>query len=381
LTARAGDLSASWFPILLFVAFPVVSWIFSSNMLENTMVVFILLASLLIIASIRQDRLPLAILFAVGGGFSIFLAILSKSVNGVYPLAIPFIWWLVIRDISFKRMVLITAVLLVAIGAASYFLVFRNPDAVSFFEGYFNKQLFKSMRGQRGSVARYTFLRKLVLESLVPWALCVLLYLWKRAELNLRRNRAFFLTVLIALSGSLPLFLSPRQTGWFLFPAFPFFAMAYAAFFSGSARRLEQDTARKSSLKGVILCLSVTILVTAVAWMFLEKGSVKREEDFYRDFVLQKVTIDERPVMTALPPSLEVKFALVAALQRELKASLTDDPNQKYLFARKEFQADSLITERYEKIHPENPSGYVLFRRKQCPDSAKRRVGETAKEQ
>lgn len=358
------SLSGIWFPILLFVTIPMISWVYSNNMLENTMTVVVLLSSLFIILSIKSNKLPNVILFAALAGISIFCGFLSKGLNGIFPLVLPIIWWLIFRDISIKNLAIITFTILISLFLCTFIIIINNPSAVSFFENYLNQQLFRSLKGQRETSSRLLFLKILFFESLVPWIVCTIVYIWKKEKFHFKSNKMFLFLIFVGLSGSLPLLISPKQMWWYIIPAFPFFIMAYAALFKNSAKRVEQEVQSKTKLKRTILIIASLLILISFITMFLEKGVVRKNKIFCNDFIVQTYHFEERSLITIYPAHLRKNWGLVSALQRYFKVSATTEMNQELLITSTKYEKDSILTNNYVKVHPPQSMGFVLFKKK-----------------
>ena len=82
-----------WFVLLLWISIPLVYWGATSNVLENTMSIFVMLSILLYLKSLRKFRFPFVIL----SGLMLFLAFLTKGFTGLYPLAFPFLHYLFLQ--------------------------------------------------------------------------------------------------------------------------------------------------------------------------------------------------------------------------------------------------------------------------------------------
>ncbi len=361
------SLPHAWLPVLFFSVFPIISWMTPNNMLENTLTVFVLTGAFLLFLAVRQEKLGRGILFSALAGLALVGAFLTKGFPGLFPLALPLCVWLVFRKSSFMRMVVLTAVPLLTAGICLGVTLATNPNAMHFFRTYLDSQVVRSLSGGRETAARWSLAAKWLNESLVPWALGLIIWGWKRGRLQIRNNHALMFTLLVGLCGSLPLLLSPKQMGWYLAPSMPFFAMAYAALFGAPSQKMESALdARKRSV-GVVLIISGILFAGAVTGMLVEKGKVSRNREFYQDFVIHPAPIPERIQLSAMPESLRKNYGLLADLQRHLKVSLTSTQGLEYAIAPKEMAADSTVFRDYHVIHPDRPEKYVLLRKVEHP--------------
>ncbi len=82
-----GEIKTAWFPLLLFVLFPIITWTSTNNMLENTMSIFICTSVLFYLKSIRKQTVYLTVI----SGLSLFLGTLSKGIVAFFPWTFPFL--------------------------------------------------------------------------------------------------------------------------------------------------------------------------------------------------------------------------------------------------------------------------------------------------
>lgn len=355
-------MAGAWWPLLLFVSFPMTSWILTNNMLENTMAVFVLLAVLLAIWSMRSSSMIKTLIFGFVSGISIFLAFLTKGPTGVFPIVTPFAWTLAFRDTTLKKALISTLAIASGIIISTILIVLPNPDARTFFYVYFTNQVSPSLAGRRETASsHFAILKKLFFESLVPLSLCIILYWIKRARFNLMATRKMFFFALVSISGILPLLISPKQMSWYLFPSLPLYSLALASLFENSVSIIEAHLLANRKLNVFIHCISSVMLIVAIGWMLAEKGVVRKQKDFHRDFTLQKYKIPERIVMSTYPPQLATNWDLVANMQRQFKVSLTDTLGHNYLISTAEYAEVDTLRNGYKKVHPPKPSAFILY--------------------
>ena len=100
-----------WLPILIWITIPDCFWSYSNNMHENTMGIFILLSVLLtwkFLESNNENFISLIL-----SGSCIFMATFSKGIPGLFPVTVPFLFWISTRRIRFSRAILYSTILLV----------------------------------------------------------------------------------------------------------------------------------------------------------------------------------------------------------------------------------------------------------------------------
>ncbi len=359
--ARGRGRGGAWLAILLFASMPTVSWSFTSNMLENTLVVFVLLAALGFVRAMTSTGWRSHV-YAVLGTAAVVLGLLVKGPVALFPLAIPFLHWLVFRECPVGKPLRVYALAAVAGGAMALALFAPDPDARAFVAHYYDKQLVRALSGQRGTTPRYLFLIKAAMESLVPWAIGLALGLWTRTGVRVTGDRVFAFLLALAAAGSLPLMVSPNQMGWYVFPALPFFGLAYAALGHRIGAAVEHAVATSSRVRRAVSGAALALLCVAVAGAALGRHLVVKAKDFHHDFTVQRVELPPRQLVSAVPGDLSRDWALVANLQRSYRASIVDTLGAPYLITTVEHAADSLVVRRYQRIHPGHPARYVLHR-------------------
>jgi hypothetical protein len=235
--AEARD--ADWLPVGLWMAAPVVSWSIVGNLLETTVAVFVVAAVAVLIATTRGS-VTAAI---AGGGLSglcVVGAALSKGPVGLFPLAAgPILALLPVssgRSLRYGVVAQWIAVLL----CSALFVVLPEPRRSLWL--YLDEQVVTALAGRREvSSGSLTILVALVQAVLLPMglvagAIVVAARPWRSpAPVERTIGIAF---MLLGLCGTLPILVSPKQTGHYLMPAVPFYAISIGALVASTAGRL-----------------------------------------------------------------------------------------------------------------------------------------------
>lgn len=235
----APMLAATPLALLLTLIAGRLAWGFANNMLENLVIP---LTSLAVWLSVEgsltpSDKVGRRLLWQVGAGLAVLLAVLTKGPVGLFPLATPGLAWIVFRHVPFRVALLETIVITATLGAALG-LVLLNPEARAYAELYVSQKLgtaFTGMRGESGPYWKrvFTLLRMLFYPALATallYAICRALKVdpMPRVGADLRRNRtrrAVFLA-LVGVSASLPITFSPLIFSFYFSPSLPFYAFA-----------------------------------------------------------------------------------------------------------------------------------------------------------
>ncbi len=218
----------AWLPIILWITVPVCFWAFSNNVMENTMSVFDLIAVLLTIRFLKSN----SYLMLAGAGIFILLAGLTKGIQGLFPLAVVFAWWICYKNISAKKM-LANTMLLILIPSILLILLLQNDSAYESLSAYLHNRVLNSIQHVDNGDGRFYLLGRLVSELLpmILFALIVILAARQKkipASISaaMWKNSLFFL--LIGIAASFPLMITLEQRGFYLATSLPYFALVAA---------------------------------------------------------------------------------------------------------------------------------------------------------
>jgi 4-amino-4-deoxy-L-arabinose transferase-like glycosyltransferase len=362
---RSSTGPGGWAPMAMFAVLPMTSWLFSNNLLEGTMTVFTTAAALLCIYGLNTPTRSKAVVATLCAGILVLGAALVKGPVGLFPLAVPAAWLVTMDRKHLSRAATVLALMSLGVIASFLLLSIFSSGFLPFVKRYLSQQVVASVSGSREKGgSRFGVLYVVLREVAVP--LLVGAVIWVIARLKLRAgrpalSRRFWFYFSVALCGSLPIMLSPKQLMWYSFPSFPFYALAVAALFETPLARLEESLTLTKKRRTVAWALTSLVFIVAITWMISEKGLVRKESNFHKDFSLQPVAVPEREVISVYPAGLKRDWPLVANMQRQFKASLSDSVGHKYLLTTAENQTyfDSLKT--YRKIHPPVPAKYLLY--------------------
>lgn len=275
----------SWLPILFWIITPVCFWSYSNNMLENTMGMFDLLAVIFIVRFIVQKPF---LLYVFLSGFFIFCASLTKGFQGTFPLAALAIGWVVYRNISLKKMLVMSA-LLFLIPAIIYALLLQNDYIKNSLSSYLQNRVINSILHVSRDHTRLYLLFRLI-QELIPSILLALIvffiYSKKRANkdalmTNSYKTPLFF--ILIGLSGSLPLMITMEQSGFYLIPSLPYFCIAIAVFAAPGIVYLIEKIDLQNFYFNCFKFASVFLLAGTLLFSFFQIGKTKRDHDMIHD--------------------------------------------------------------------------------------------------
>lgn len=225
----------AWLPVLLCCVPALFRWGFASNLFEGLLSVFALLGMALYGYLLLRRQAPIAGSLVLGA--LVVVACLTKGPVALYPLAVPFFYYLVYRPARWRaglgQSVLASGVVLLAFGA----LLVYEPSR-HYFEVYWNQQVLSALGGKReladgrGLGARFYLLRELLFElrwvlALTALALTGLAFRRRVPDAPARQSALFF--GLVALSASLPLLVSPKQYGHYNLPSLSLYVLSLSS--------------------------------------------------------------------------------------------------------------------------------------------------------
>lgn len=273
-----------WLPLLLWITIPTVFWGCSNNVNENTMGVFTL-ASVLVSFKLLNRASGNLLKWVLAGVF-IFLATLSKGFPGFFPIAVPFIYWLCTRKISFGRAFLYS-VLLVAVPLLIYGVLFLIPESKESLSIYLFKRAFQRIAAAPTTDNRFSSLISLFMDLLPQLGLLLIVYGIARAKKvsvswsGYGKTALFFLVT--GLSATAPLMLTMVQKAFYLLPGFPFFAVGIAMIMAPYVNSFITGISATGKGYKIFKGISIFLLCGAIVFVALQKGKTGREKDVLHD--------------------------------------------------------------------------------------------------
>jgi 4-amino-4-deoxy-L-arabinose transferase-like glycosyltransferase len=327
-----------WFLLLLFFSMPIIAQSFTNNYLENTLTVFTLAAvySLLRI----QDKNPYFLSCFIAGFFTV-AALLVKGPVGLFPLAVLPIVLLTIGG-SLNR-AFVSLLIYLTVICLSFALLFLDEAARESILLYVNFQLVGTLDGVRPQVHGRSYVLERLLQNLIgPGLLVFGLVIW-RLKTNYRAkqsekpdhlhfsrfNRESILWLLIALSASIPLLVSPRHLSQYIVPSLPFYSLFLASLLRPW---LDQLLLRvRPLLKGGIPVVTVALILLTVIVSWRDIGVIERDHNVISD--MERVTqLVPRAEAIGLCVSSDSIYRLLMYLSRHHSIKTTTMSEANFLF-------------------------------------------------
>ena len=331
--------------LFVWLSFPLVKWTYANNMLENTMTFFILISSLFVLKSLKQNRL----LFLFLSGISLFAAFLSKGFPALFIWVMIFFYRLIYKSISFKRM-LVDTFLLVSFTILPVILMFIiSEEAKDSLFQYFNKQVVGSLENVKTVNSRFFIVGSMLKEMIIPVIFIVVLtIIAKVKKLRIKfnntylKNSLFFF--LIALSGILPMMISLKQRNFYIVPALPFLAISGGYFLKNLINLFPGFISFFN--KKFFLPLSFGLLVVSIMMIFIFAGKAGRDKELLHDVYNIVNVVPENENILICKTSYS-NWSLHAYMQRYGKLSISDKTDSKYFLSENHCFSDT----GYQKIN------------------------------
>jgi 4-amino-4-deoxy-L-arabinose transferase-like glycosyltransferase len=349
--------------IFYFLSFPLVPYTLESNLLEIPAAFFVLLSVYLFLKNTQTTNKSLLYSFL----FSLTLlgAFLTKGPVTLFPLALPFFYFVLfsseypfIRAIKFSFFTAIFIGLFVA-------LFYNYTPSHYYFTQYFQHQILSSLDGSRGGDDHF----KLVLQILTDlfWIFfgsLLLLFISNKKFIKPLPSKTFLLFILIGLSASLPLEISPRQSDYYLFLSYPFFAIAFAILF------VEHFTAtlKKFAYYKLFKILNIILLIIFSITAWYKIYDYRHHKKFYKDFVEAKVALPKGAhirVCASNPADQEMFFKnteIPGELKRNYDVELVNNSAPYLLSTLASFKRCPVDSAKYQYIGPPSPEYFLLYR-------------------
>lgn len=345
-----------WLSLLLWILVPSIHWAYPNNMLENLLVIF---TSWAVWKGYTAKNSQATVMV----GLLVLFAFYTKGVVGLFPFAVFVLRKITLQDLSWKHCIW-WSTLSVGVFLAGFGLSLLEDAARISWQRYFETQLFATLGGERLvqdhiiDLPRYYILKRVFTELFNPLlVLGILTYLSLRLTSNQaifenKRLSLFFL--LVALSATLPLMISPKQHSFYLIPAIPWFIFSLTILIINQLVPLFQHWSPIHWSYRLTRYLFGVLLLCTVTLCLFRTGKTSRDEQLLNDISLlvEQKKLDER---IGISNSLIEQHSLHAYLMRYHHLSLyPNDSTASYWLSEKEgyvpqgYQKQQLPLTQYE---------------------------------
>jgi hypothetical protein len=339
-----------WIPLFFWIVTPVICWACPNNLLENTLTIFTTLSLLFFLKSMSNKRY----LFLFLAGLMLSFGFLTKGFVALFPWSLPFIFWLFLIPGNFGRMCTETLIIVLStlIPLALLILI---PEAGSSLHKYIDNQVINSLMNVVTVKSRFYIVGRLASE-LIPAIIIVLLLLlygYKRKDpiktgsKNIRFGLAL---IVVGLTGVLPIIISQKQSGFYILPSIPFFAIGFAMLINEQSEHLLGKINSGTRPYSYLLGASCLVFLAGLFLVFFNKDKYSRDEVKLKDTysIIQSVPASS---VINIHPGMWEDWSLHGYYARLKGISLDPDLNNKreYLLIKNELLTDTTLIRNYKK--------------------------------
>ncbi len=341
----------SWLPVLFWTTIPVCFWAYTNHVEETVMAVFTTASVYYIYCALFLKEKTIYNL--VLGGVFVFLSSLTKGVQGTFPIVAAGLYWIVIRNLSFRKMIYYSLVL-IGVPALIYgFLLITNPAVYESFKKYFEIRLVGTFNNKGATTDNhFDLLIRLFWELLPIVALSGLILLFTRKKktgdiTSSMHCRTIVWLLLIGFSGSLPLMVTLEQRGFYLVTVLPFFAIAVAMWLAPRVATLINSINISSAGFNAFKIATIALLGGAIIFTVSQTGNTKRDNDLLSDIYDIGKTVPKGDVVT-IPEEMWNDWSLREYLIRNFYISSEKccDKEHTYFIIRKDLP-HNLVPQNY----------------------------------
>jgi hypothetical protein len=334
-------LQLNWLPVFYWSIVPIVFWNYRYNMMENTMGIFILLSVITSYHNLKfaGNKLGLWLL----SGFLIFLASFSKGIPGLFPVVVPFLYWIATKRITFKQSILYS-IILCSVPIIIYGILLLFPDSRESLMDYFLKRVLwriDQLPTTQYRVLIIVSLFKELLPMIIGTAIALTvnkLNKIKNISSDNLKDAVFF--ILTGSAGAIPLALTFCQRDWYLVPTFPYFAVGFAIITAPTLSIYINKINIRSVKFNTFLISSVIIFISVLTYTGMQKGKIGRDEDVVTDVYKIGAVVPRFSTIT-VPPEMydETDFVLQGFLVRYFNISISPYKQYDYFLKEKKIKS------------------------------------------
>ena len=339
----------AWIPLLFWFSIPLVSWAISNNILENTLSIFISLSVLFYFKSIKQNEKIYLFLC----GLMLSLGFLTKGFVAFFPWTLPFIYWIVYKNVSFLKMIFNSFLIFICTILPIIILMFISTEAKDSIINYLNIQVLESLKNVETVTSRFFIINRLFFE-LLPAILITLILIfisWRKKNNIIKFDKNIKLTIvflLLGLSGVIPIMISLKQSGFYIIATFPFFALAFSLlvlpFFEVYIEKINFNSISFKCFKYA----SIIVLIIGISLSINSKNNIRKEDDKLKELYLIMHKLPNNSTINICPPMYQ-DWALHGYFIRYKNISLDVNYNNRleYFLIQNSCCSDTIVSNNY----------------------------------
>ncbi|MBP6455436.1 MAG: glycosyltransferase family 39 protein [Chitinophagaceae bacterium] len=324
-----AEIEFAFFSIILLLIIPIIQWTFRNNVLEITMGFFSLCAVYFSIKGIEGKNKTFILLASL----FLFLASFSKGIQALFPLVVPFFYFILHKEYRLKYFIQDQLILLsfpILIYTSFYFY----EPAYNSYYSYFQSRLVGTFAHKQNTTSfRGLTIRNIIEELLLPIILCVGFFITsKNKKINFSKKSLLFL--LIGLSASLPLMVTLEQRRFYISPSIPYFVLSIAIlFYPFFKEKVIKWNEKKWDFKILNSILIILISIVSIL-VFFQVFSPSRDKELISDLKKLKQKLPPKTILSTQKDVFDV-YENHAYFQRYRKLSLIDTLGHEFCIVKK----------------------------------------------
>lgn len=353
-------------PLIIWQANLVNYYFLPANLLDTPLAILAALSIYLLWES-ASSKSPLV--YLVLAGITLGVSVLTKGVTGLFPLAFLIFHWIIFKPYDWKNVVVRSLMVGASLTLFFTILFLWIPSSLESLNNYLDVQLLASLNGER-KLYYYQTNRFFIIGQLL-WALAPMLFFLfvvKLAEklLKIRQqvksplhNKTVLLFILIGLSASLPIMISPRQALPYLIPSLPYFSLAAGVWAAPKIESLFKQL-YKFPFPFIKTAETGAIILCALGCLMISKNyglSNERDANVIRDAKIIGHIAGQQKTISSTTYNMYISGYLMRFHNISID---TTHQNRPYLITKKEDPFNSL---EYEKLNVKTYE-YAIYRKK-----------------
>lgn len=342
----------SWLPVLFFATIPICFWSYSNHVEETVMTLFATMSVYYLSEALFLKEKIIINLFIAG--ICVFLSSLTKGIQGLFPITGVFFYWMVSRQLSFKKNLVYSAILVGTPAFIYLMLILFNEHIYRVFKLYLENRLGKAFNSTVHNTTdnHFEIVIRLFTELIPMFILMGIIYLFHRKNMSdkteQKSNRVKIVwLLLIGFSGSLPLASTLEQRGFYLLTSLPLFAISGALIVSGRMKELIENINISGNKYRYSKLITIGIFLFSVGFTISKIGEAKRDKELLADIYSFGKFIPRGEIVT-IPEEMWNDWNLQTYSIRYNYISLKmADTTNRYFFIRKNLPKN-LVPEGYE---------------------------------
>ena len=353
-----------WVPLLIWIITPTVFWASYNNLLENTLTVFTSLSVLFYLKNQKSNKF----IFIALSGLTLSLGFLTKGFVAFFPWTFPFLMWLFYKNKPFPKMAYDSFWIIFFTLIPLLILILSFPVARISLHKYLDNQVINSIRNAVTVSTRFDIVKRMFSEIAPAAGLSVLSMIWFRLKKSQPiKLREYILRAMLfmslGLTGVLPIMISMKQSGFYILPTYPLFAIGTAVLMYPKVDSLVVRINYESKRFLFFKCFAYGLFLIGILLSLYSSDQYSRDKNKIRDTYAILPELPKGSVIN-INPEMFSDWSLQGYYARFKNISLDPDLNNRrdFLLITKEYYSDTL--NRNYNIVTLHTEDYQLFKKK-----------------